>query len=635
MTPSDYDPFDERAEAGRKGKGKSGGDGSEREKSNSAGSHEPPRKAADDDAELLRLARLPTIEYERARADAAKRLGCRAAMLDRVVGAKRAELGLDRDDGKQGRPIEFAVPEPWPDPVDGSALLDDLAAALGSYVVMSDHQRAAVALWVMHAYLLDRLMISPRLAIRSAVKGSGKTTLIDVLARLVPRALLAASVTPSAIFRVIAAHRPTLLIDEADTLFHDGDETLRGVLNAGHRKGGAVLRSVGDDFEPRSFPCYAAIAIALIGQLPGTLADRSIDIVLARRRPSEAITPFRLDQTDHLDALARRIARWAMDNGERLTRDPDMPPGLHNRVADNWRPLLMVAEACAEAWPETARKAAAALAGGDIDEVSRTELLLSDIRDIFAAPELDEITSAALIERLIAIVPRPWAEFGKSGKPITQNKLARLLKPLGIGPHLIGWPDRLSGYRLAQFAEAFERYLAPLSPLPPFSNLSAFQTQGKPGDAGLSKPLSSKQPERFEKSGNPTDFLRSQDLRGLKGASSEFSAVYEVLGPARPGQGCSICDGSIGVKRIKHADGEQIWHEACAKRRLAATGTPPADIVAAARGDGAEFSLFDDGTGFTPDLRRVADPVFRNLLSDAIAANYEAVLDVLRREAGR
>jgi putative DNA primase/helicase len=631
MTPSDYEPFDERAEAGRKG-GKSTGDGAEREKSNSAGSDEPPRKATDDDDELARLARLPPFEYERARADAAKRLGCRTAMLDRLVGAKRASLGLDRDDGKQGRPIEFVTPEPWPTPVAGPALLDDITAALRRHIVMSEHQSVAVALWIVHAYLLDRLMISPRLAVRSAVKGSGKTTLIDVLARLVPRALLATSVTPSAIFRVIAAHRPTLLIDEADTLFHEGDETLRGVLNAGHRKGGAVLRSVGDDFEPRSFPCYAAIAIALIGQLPGTLADRSIDIVLARRRPSEAITPFRLDQTDHLDTLARRIARWAMDNGERLTRDPDMPPGFHNRAADNWRPLLMVAEACAEAWPETARKAAVALAGGDIDEVSRTELLLSDIRDILAAPELDEITSAALIERLCAIVPRPWAEFGKSGKPITQNKLARLLKPLGIGPGLIG-NDRLHGYKQEGFAEAFERYL---SPLPPFSNRSSAQTSGKPENSEFLQPLTPKPDERFEKSGNPGN---SFDLSGRavwKGGSSELCAAYEVLGPARPGQRCAICDGSLGVKRIRLGAADRIWDLRCADRYCAAIpGGTPEDIVATTRRAGVSFDVFEDGSGFVPNLTRMSDRAASNAILDAVAANYEPILDLLRREAGR
>ena len=197
--------------------------------------------AADDDAELTRLAKLPLVEYERVRTTAAEALGFRTSILDRLIATERAKLGLDRDDGKQGRPIEFLTPEPWPAPVDGPALLDDVAAVLGCHVVMGEHERVAAAVWSVHTYLLDRLMISPRLAIRSAVKGSGKTTLLDVLARLVPRPLLAASVTASAIFRVIAAHTPTLLVDEADTLFRDGDEALRGVLNAGHRKGGVVL----------------------------------------------------------------------------------------------------------------------------------------------------------------------------------------------------------------------------------------------------------------------------------------------------------------------------------------------------------------------------------------------------------
>ena len=241
-----------------------------------------------EDAELERLAQLSMFAYERERMAAAKALGVRAPMLDKLVALKRSELGLDaKEDGKQGRPIEFPEPELWREPVDGAELLGALVDALGQYVVMSEHQRVAIALWLVHAYLIDRSMISPRLAIRSPIKGCGKTTLLDVLTRLVPRPLATANVSPSAIFRVIAAHRPTLLIDEADTLFRDGDETLRGILNAGHRQGGTVLRSVGDEHEPRAFACYAATVIALIGQLPGTLADRSIDIVLARRRPNE------------------------------------------------------------------------------------------------------------------------------------------------------------------------------------------------------------------------------------------------------------------------------------------------------------------------------------------------------------
>ena len=425
----------------------------------------------DEDAELDRLAKLSLVEFDRARKAAAEKLGVRASILDKLVALKRSELGLDtKEDGKQGRPIEFQEVAPWDQPVDGAQLLGALVDILGKYVVMSEHQKVAIALWILHAYLIDRSMISPRLAIRSPVKGCGKTTLLDVLTRLVPRPLATANVSPSAIFRVIAGHRPTLLIDEADTLFKDGDETLRGILNAGHRQGGTVLRSVGDEHEPRAFACYAATVIALIGQLPGTLADRSIDIVLARRRPNEAITAFRLDRTESLDTLARQIARWAADNRERIgVTDPQVPPSIYNRAADNWRPLLAIAEAVGgDEWPEKARNAAVALVGGEVDEVSRLELLLGDIRDIFKA--LNWISSAELIENLVEITPRPWSEFGRGGKPITQNKLARLLKPFGITPdRLEVGEDRARGYFRAHFDDAFARYLPPegVSKCPP------------------------------------------------------------------------------------------------------------------------------------------------------------------------
>ena len=458
-----------------------------------------PTNNGDDDAEIERLAKLSAFEYERGRKAAAEKLGVRAPMLDKLVALKRSELGLDaKEDGKQGRPIEFQEVAPWDQPVDGTQLLGALVDILGRYVVMSEHQQVAIALWILHAYLIDRSMISPRLAIRSPVKGCGKTTLLDVLTRLVPRPLATANVSPSAIFRVIAGHRPTLLIDEADTLFKDGDETLRGILNAGHRQGGTVLRSVGDEHEPRAFACYAATVIALIGQLPGTLADRSVDIVLARRRPNEDITAFRLDQTGSLDTLARQIARWAKDNSERIgVTDPQMPPGIYNRAADNWRPLLAIAEAVGgDEWPEKARKAAVALVGGEVDEVSRTELLLSDIRAVFSALNLDEISSADLIERLCAIVPRPWNEMGRPPKPMTQNKLARLLKPLAIGPELIG-QDRLSGYKLARFEEAFARYLGPEG----VSNLSS---SPNPTTTVVSDLFATSQPE------NPREVSKSQ-----------------------------------------------------------------------------------------------------------------------------
>src|SRR4029450_10857050 len=111
------------------------------------------------------------------------------------------------------------------------------------------------------------------------------------------------------------------------------NEELRGVLNSGHRRGGSVLRTVavGDDFEVRPSSTYGACAIALIGQFPGTLADRSVPIALTRRKRDEAVTPFRLDRVGHLVVLARKLARWAADNAEAIaTVEPEMPAGLYN-----------------------------------------------------------------------------------------------------------------------------------------------------------------------------------------------------------------------------------------------------------------------------------------------------------------
>ena len=210
----------------------------------------------------------------------------------------------------KGAPFPFLKPEPWPEPVDGAALLDSIAEAIRRFVVLSDHCRDTAALWALHSCLIDCFLVSPRLAISSPAKQCGKTTLLDVLACLVLRPLPTANVTSSAVFRVVEAHRPTLLVDEADTFLRDNDE-LRGIINSGHRRGGSVLRTVGDDHEPRAFSTYSACAIALIGNLPDTLHDRSVVINLKRRLPTEEIHPFRLDRAGHLDVLARQAARWA------------------------------------------------------------------------------------------------------------------------------------------------------------------------------------------------------------------------------------------------------------------------------------------------------------------------------------
>jgi len=199
-------------------------------------------------------------------------------------------------DQQQGRPVLFNDPEPWPDGVDGSALLDDITATLKRFVVLPPYAAEAVSLWILHAYALEAFTISPLLVVNSPTKRSGKTLLLEVISYLLVKQLFASNITPATLFRAVDKYTPCLLIDEADTFLRDNNE-LRGILNASHRKASAiVLRTVGDEHEPSTFVTWCPKAIALIGKLPGTLEDRSIMVSLRRKGPGERVERFRADK---------------------------------------------------------------------------------------------------------------------------------------------------------------------------------------------------------------------------------------------------------------------------------------------------------------------------------------------------
>jgi hypothetical protein len=119
---------------------------------------------------------------------------------------------------------------------------------LGRYVAFpSPAARIAVALWVLHTWCVHAFESTPRLHVKSPVKQCGKTRLLESIELLVHDPLPTANTSVPALFRSIGhPPTPTLLIDEIDTVFGpkapEGSEDLRGLLNAGHRKGTPVLR---------------------------------------------------------------------------------------------------------------------------------------------------------------------------------------------------------------------------------------------------------------------------------------------------------------------------------------------------------------------------------------------------------
>lgn len=413
---------------------------------------------------LAELAALDPIQYDLARESRARDLGIRAGTLDAEVKKRRP-----REETGQGGEIKLSEPEPWPESVDGGELLGGLMTAFQRYLVLPAGGAEVLSLWTIHAHAFEAFQHTPRLDIRSPEKGCGKTVVLDVLESLTPRSVRTENVTTAVLFRLVDAHKPTLLVDEVDSFLKNNDD-LRGALNAGHRRGGQHLRCEGDRNELRGFKTFAPVAMAGIGRLPGTLIDRSIPITMKRRHATEQIEFFRQDHTDDLKVLRRKAARWVSDNMPSLTEaDPDIPEYLLNRAADNWRPLLAIADLIGGEWPGVARK----IAKETIEEDSshRTQLLF-DIKGVFEDQAVDRMASSDLCEALGQMEDRPWAEWGRSNKPITPNALARQLSGFEIKPKLFR-PDGLEkparGYLLDDFSDAFSRYSPPptVTPLQP------------------------------------------------------------------------------------------------------------------------------------------------------------------------
>jgi hypothetical protein len=86
--------------------------------------------------EVARLARLPKLEYDRQREEAAKRLEVRVGTLDKAVWKQRASA--DNDDGA----LPHWKVEPSPEPVDGAAFLN---------IFLPKGADIALPLWVLHA----------------------------------------------------------------------------------------------------------------------------------------------------------------------------------------------------------------------------------------------------------------------------------------------------------------------------------------------------------------------------------------------------------------------------------------------------------------------------------------------------
>jgi hypothetical protein len=371
--------------------------------------------------------------------------------------------------------------EPWLQNFEARPLADTFSALehyVSKYVVLTADQRCAIVLWAAHTWAVDASEVSPYLSVTSAVMRSGKTQLVGTLRYVVAEPWVAIQPTEAILFRRVDQLRPTLFLDEVDTLFHSKDdrhEPLRALLNAGNRRGTTVPRIVPGarkgDFETHDFEVFCPKLLAGIGHPPVTVADRSIPIRMEKKLPDDVAARFR-EKLVMVDAMESRqqLALWAASGVvDRLKEAwPALPEELNDRAQDSWEPLLAIADEAGADWPKRARGAAVALARATEDGVDHKVELLADARDVFRDLDVARIPTDSLLRALVE--KDPWGDWwgdqveaGKLKSPAA--RLSRMLGEFGITPKQLRIGGaKTRGCERADFLDAWKRNLPDLPP---------------------------------------------------------------------------------------------------------------------------------------------------------------------------
>ena len=189
----------------------------------------------------------------------------------------------------------------------------------------------------------------------------------------------------------------------------DSHEDLRGILNAGHSRNRPYIRWDVTARKPENCPTFAMAALAGIGNLPDTIMDRAVVVPMRRRAPGEVVDRYRdPPRRSPLKALRGRVGTWVRAHVDQLRdAEPDMP--VEDRAADNWEPLVAVADLAGADWPARARKAAIVLTADDDTDTTLGARLLADLRDVFG--DADAMHGDTILNELHKLSEAPWGDY--------------------------------------------------------------------------------------------------------------------------------------------------------------------------------------------------------------------------------
>ncbi len=355
-------------------------------------------------------------------------------------------------------------------------VVEETAAFLSTFIVLPEYADTVIAAWVLAAWMIKSWDRFPHLAISSPEKRCGKSTLLDLLALIVPKPLPASNPSPAVIYRVIEGTQPTLILDEAQSLSRKGSESgevVRELLNAGIGKKSQVLRCGGgkQEFKVKKFSIYSPKIFAMIGDVDGVLADRSISISMRRmvKNQDHEVERFIYRKVEARAAeIKSKLEEFAKEFSEKAADlYSEMEPfNIDNaRMADLLTPLQVVLTLDNPGNLDILLAYAQSLEEAEKRKESQTPKvkLLRACREIYTEEDVPFMETKILIDHLIARTEEPWVRWNK-GAGMSPESLALLLRPFGISSgHNRARTKR--GYYRQDFEEAWKSYLPPLKNL--------------------------------------------------------------------------------------------------------------------------------------------------------------------------
>jgi len=327
----------------------------------------------------------------------------------------------------------------------------------------------------MHAHIFDRFLITPRCHLRSPVPNCGKTTLLDIFAYLVPHPKKCVNISVATLYRILDLRpKRTVLLDEGENLGTKTNDVLRSVLDGGYRAGATIDRT--DKGYPIEYDIHGAVASAAANhEMYEQYLSRSIILNMQRASAEETkqlrkLTTITQEEINDFNAGYQFIVYFFTQGaGAKLNPDPEIP--AFGRLADNWRPLISIADACSPEWGKRAREALLAFVGEGVDEDKRVKLL-RHVRVVFST--MEEIVDARgqIPSKVLLPVLRSLPEADGMWARLTERELAALLKDFRthdgrqLGPTQL-WPPgprtaatkSFRGYVRADFERAWRSYL--------------------------------------------------------------------------------------------------------------------------------------------------------------------------------